>query len=99
MNTRTHPTITEGIRATKSLGTFARLLTLAGLDEVLQAEGEYTIFAPNDQAFADMPAGALDSLEKDARSFAARSNTTSSPSGRELKELRNGKIATLQGAL
>jgi hypothetical protein len=36
MNTRTQPTIIEGIRATKSLGTFARLLTLAGLDRSLQ---------------------------------------------------------------
>ena len=99
MNTRTSATIIEGVHATKSLGTCARLLALAGLDKVLQSEGDYTLFAPTDQAFADMPAGALDSLEKDPSLLRGTLEDHILGVGRELKELRNGKLATLQGAL
>lgn len=34
----------------------------AGLEETLRGEGPYTVFAPTDEAFAALPAGALDSL-------------------------------------
>jgi uncharacterized surface protein with fasciclin (FAS1) repeats len=37
-------------------------LTAAELVETLQGEGPFTVFAPNDDAFAALPAGLLDKL-------------------------------------
>jgi uncharacterized surface protein with fasciclin (FAS1) repeats len=42
----------------------------AGLDVTLKAGGPYTIFAPNNAAFASLPAGRLDSLMKDPAKLA-----------------------------
>jgi uncharacterized surface protein with fasciclin (FAS1) repeats len=49
-------------------GTFSTLVTAvkaAGLVETLQGAGPFTVFAPNDAAFAKLPAGALDGLLAD----------------------------------
>jgi uncharacterized surface protein with fasciclin (FAS1) repeats len=49
-------------------GRFTTLVTAleaAGLVETLQGEGPFTVFAPTDEAFAKLPAGALDSLLAD----------------------------------
>jgi uncharacterized surface protein with fasciclin (FAS1) repeats len=44
--------------------TLVAAITAAGLAEVLQAEGPYTVFAPTDAAFAKLPAGTVDNLLK-----------------------------------
>lgn len=49
-------------------GTFNTLiaaLKAAGLDEVLQGEGPFTVFAPTDAAFAKLPAGTVEALLED----------------------------------
>lgn len=52
-------------------GRFAVLLdalATTGLDSVLSEAGPFTVFAPTDSAFADLPEGALDALsEEDLR--------------------------------
>lgn len=40
-------------------------VTTAGLEETLQDDGPFTVFAPTDDAFAALPAGALDELLAD----------------------------------
>ncbi len=48
-------------------GNFTTLLTAAkaaGLVETLKGDGPYTLFAPNDAAFAKLPAGTVESLLK-----------------------------------
>lgn len=47
------------------LTALARAAEAAGLTETLQGEGPYTVFAPTNEAFAVLPAGALDSLMAD----------------------------------
>ncbi|MEM9462236.1 MAG: fasciclin domain-containing protein [Myxococcota bacterium] len=42
--------------------TLAAALDAAGLVETLQGPGPFTVFAPTDEAFAKLPAGALDGL-------------------------------------
>ncbi len=42
--------------------TLVAAVKAAGLVETLQGEGPYTVFAPNDAAFAKLPAGTVDSL-------------------------------------
>lgn len=49
-------------------GSFKTLVTAvkaAGLVEVLQGPGPFTVFAPTDEAFAKLPAGTLEALLKD----------------------------------
>ncbi|MFU8816024.1 MAG: fasciclin domain-containing protein [Pseudomonadales bacterium] len=49
-------------------GSFVTLLTAldaAGLTETLSGAGPFTVFAPTDEAFAALPAGALDGLLAD----------------------------------
>ncbi len=45
--------------------TLATALTEAGLIETLSNEGPFTVFAPTDEAFKQLPEGALDSLLQD----------------------------------
>jgi uncharacterized surface protein with fasciclin (FAS1) repeats len=48
--------------------TFKTLLAAvkaAGLEETLNSHGPFTVFAPNDEAFGNLPVGALDALLKD----------------------------------
>ena len=58
---------TDLIQAAKSAGSFNTWLGAidkAGLSDMLKG-GEYTVFAPTDEAFAKLPAGKLDALLKD----------------------------------
>lgn len=63
-----HPAAAGDIVAVASgAGNFKTLVAAikaAGLVEVLQGKGPFTVFAPTDEAFAKLPAGALDDLLK-----------------------------------
>lgn len=48
-----------------SFTTLAAALEAAGLVEVLQGEGPFTVFAPTDAAFAKLPAGTVEALLAD----------------------------------
>jgi uncharacterized surface protein with fasciclin (FAS1) repeats len=59
------------VQVATEAGSFTTLLAAvqaAGLVETLQGAGPFTVFAPNDAAFAKLPAGTLDGLlaDKDA---------------------------------
>ncbi len=59
---------TDIVETAKAAGAFSRLveaLQSAGLVDVLKAEGPFTVFAPTDDAFAKLPAEALESVLKD----------------------------------
>jgi uncharacterized surface protein with fasciclin (FAS1) repeats len=45
--------------------TLAKALTEAGLVETLKGNGPFTVFAPTDEAFANLPPGTLEALLKD----------------------------------
>ena len=47
----------------QGLNTFTELVEVAGLQSALQ-EGQYTVFAPTDDAFNDLPEGVVDSLRQ-----------------------------------
>lgn len=57
--------IVETAMAAKNLTTLVKALQIAGLTETLKGTGPFTVFAPDDRAFARLPAGALDALEAD----------------------------------
>ena len=53
------------VAVAKSAGSFGTLLAAvkaAGLVETLQGAGPFTVFAPNDDAFAALPAGLVEAL-------------------------------------
>ena len=54
--------IVEVASGTEGFSTLVAAVTAAGLVETLQGAGPFTVFAPNDAAFAALPAGLLDKL-------------------------------------
>lgn len=54
--------IVETAVAAGSFKTLATALGAAGLVETLKGKGPFTVFAPTDEAFAKLPAGALEGL-------------------------------------
>ncbi|MBX3000047.1 MAG: fasciclin domain-containing protein [Caldilineaceae bacterium] len=57
--------LVETASAVDDFSTLVTALEAAGLVDALSAEGPFTVFAPTDDAFAAMPAGALNALLAD----------------------------------
>lgn len=61
------------VEVADSAGRFTTLIAAAqatGLDAVLASSGPYTIFAPNDEAFAKLPPGTIEALLADPETLA-----------------------------
>ncbi|SDW90738.1 fasciclin domain-containing protein [Flavobacterium degerlachei] len=58
------PNIVGVAAGNADFSTLVTAVTAAGLVETLSSEGPFTVFAPNNAAFAKLPAGALDDLLK-----------------------------------
>ena len=54
--------IVEVADANGSFDTLVSAIQTAGLEETLNAEGPYTVFAPTDEAFAELPEGTVEKL-------------------------------------
>jgi len=54
--------ITDNIADNKSLSKFYKAVQVAGLSETFKSKGPVTLFAPDDNAFAKISAGRLDTL-------------------------------------
>lgn len=54
--------LAETVQQNEQLSTFAKAMETAGLSQQLSGQGPYTVFAPTDQAFEQLPQGALDQL-------------------------------------
>ena len=61
-NTASSETITELVAGNPEFSTLLAAVEAAGLAETLSSEGPFTVFAPTDAAFAELPAGTLDTL-------------------------------------
>jgi len=62
------PTMHDIIDTAVAAGTFntlAAAVTAAGLVPTLKGEGPFTVFAPTDEAFANLPAGTVEALLAD----------------------------------
>ncbi len=80
-----------------SLKTFTKLIAKAGLIEMLKGDGPYTIFAPNDAAFAKMSPAALEALMKD-KALLRRTLNFHVVSGTVLaKDFKEGPLKTMAG--
>ena len=59
-----HGDIVEVAAADGRFTTLVAAIEAAGLDETLQGEGPFTVFAPTDEAFAALPEGTVEDLLK-----------------------------------
>ena len=69
-----HPGPSDIIETALSDDNFTTLVAAvkaAGLVEALQGEGPFTVFAPTDEAFAELPEGTLEALLKDTKKLAS----------------------------
>jgi len=70
----TAPETRNIVEVAVAAGSFTTLVTAvqaAGLAEVLQGPGPFTVFAPTDAAFAKLPAGTVEGLLADTETLAA----------------------------
>jgi len=58
------PNIVETAVDAGRFETLVAAVTAAGLADVLQGEGPFTVFAPTDEAFGNLPAGTVETLLK-----------------------------------
>jgi len=68
--TAAHPGPSDIIETALSDDNFTTLVTAvkaAGLVDALKGEGPFTVFAPTDEAFAELPEGTLEALLKDKK--------------------------------
>lgn len=59
------PNIVETAVSAGAFKTLVQAVQAAGLVETLSGQGPFTVFAPNDDAFAKLPSGAVEGLLKD----------------------------------
>ena len=54
--------VLEQLKGSDEFGTFAEAIEVTDLKDTLAGDGPFTVFAPTDDAFAQLPAGAVDDL-------------------------------------
>jgi uncharacterized surface protein with fasciclin (FAS1) repeats len=101
--TETTPELGDIVAVATGAGSFGTLLaavTAAGLVETLQGAGPFTVFAPNDDAFAALPAGLVDALLKEENLTAlVKVLTYHVVSGAVLAaDVATGDVATVEGS-
>ncbi|HEV2227424.1 MAG TPA: fasciclin domain-containing protein [Steroidobacteraceae bacterium] len=89
--------IVDTVIDTGQLTTFAAAINAAGLTAELAAKGPFTVFAPTDEAFKKLPAGAYDSLLKDTGKLQAVLKYHVASGYFMARELKSGEVSTLQG--
>jgi uncharacterized surface protein with fasciclin (FAS1) repeats len=99
-NTKTGPTknIVETMTAAGNLTTFASAVDAAGLTDELAAKGPFTVFAPTDEAFKKLPAGAYDNLLKDVGKLKAVLSYHVISGYFATRDVKAGEVKTQQGS-
>jgi uncharacterized surface protein with fasciclin (FAS1) repeats len=98
-NTNAAPTknIVDTVIDAGQFTTLAAAINAAGLTAELAAKGPFTVFAPTDEAFKKLPAGAYDNLLKDAGKLKAVLNYHVVSGYFMARDLKSGEVATAQG--
>jgi len=93
-------TIVDIASASDSFKTLVAALTESELDQVLQGEGPYTVFAPTDEAFEALPAGTVEELLKpENRDRLVQILSYHVVSGEVTSEqLTSGEVPTVEGS-
>lgn len=96
-------------QADPDLSTFVRLAKLAGLEAKLKSEGPFTLFAPTNRAFEQLPGGRLTTLQSPQHKaellklisyhVVIGEMTTSDVSGRQSLETLEGAAVTVSATM
>jgi uncharacterized surface protein with fasciclin (FAS1) repeats len=78
--------------------TLLNALKAAALTDSMRAKGSYTVFAPTDEAFTKLPAGALNALLKDRNKLKGILEYHIVPGTRAATDLKSGDITTVEGS-
>ncbi len=78
--------------------TLATALQAAGLIDTLKGKGPFTVFAPNDAAFAKVPKDQLDALLKDKAALTKVLTYHVVPGKVMAADVKPGKVKTVQGS-
>ncbi len=98
-NTDTAPTknVVDTALAAGNFTTFAAAINAAGLTDALAAKGPFTVFAPTEEAFRKLPAGAHDTLLRDSAKLKAILSYHVIPGYSMARDMKSGEVMTLQG--
>jgi len=91
-------TITDTAARTPQLATLARLIDGAGLADTLRGTGPYTVFAPTDDAFKDVPAKTMQELSADRELLRSVLMFHVIAGNVPAAEVKTGPVKSLQGA-
>lgn len=81
-----------------ALKTFVKAVQAAGLTDNLRKSGPYTVFAPDNNAFARLPSGTLEALMKDKTRLSQTLTYHIIPGKKLVTQIKPGKIKSLQGS-
>lgn len=81
-----------------SFNTLVTALKAAGLVDTLKGTGPFTVFAPNDAAFAKIPKDQLDALLKDKQKLTEVLTYHVVPGKVMAKDVKAGSVKTVQGS-
>lgn len=90
--------VADTIAGQAELTTLNSLIVKAGLSAALGGAGPFTVFAPSNQAFAKVPAAAMDALAKDPSKLTALLSYHVVPVKVIAADVKNGRTKTLNGA-
>lgn len=89
--------LVETASTSGSFKTFLAAAKAAGITDTLKNSGPYTVFAPSDSAFNQLPPGTVDSLMKDKAKLAEVLSHHVIPGKVTVSDVKPGKVQTLQG--
>ena len=92
-------TVAAKLADSATFSILTKALQVTGLDVTLGSKGTFTIFAPTDEAFSKLPAGALDKLMLPENNEKLRSLLLFHvlPGIFTMADLKNGEIKTMNG--
>jgi uncharacterized surface protein with fasciclin (FAS1) repeats len=90
--------VTDTVAGTPQLSTLSKLIADAGLADTLRGPGPFTVFAPSDEAFKQVPAKTLAELAANKQMLAAVLTYHVVPGKVMSADVRDGKVKTVNGA-
>ena len=90
--------IVDTVNVAGNFTTFAAGIKAAGLTDALAGKGPFTVFAPTEEAFKKLPAGAVEALLKDKAKLKAVLNYHVIAGHVTAKDMKSGDVMTLQGS-
>ncbi|HEY8606826.1 MAG TPA: fasciclin domain-containing protein [Noviherbaspirillum sp.] len=90
--------LVETARTSGSLKTFMQAAQTAGMADKLKNSGPYTVFAPSDSAFKQLPPEKVAALLKDKEKAAQLVAYHVIPGAVTVADVKPGKVQTMQGS-